>query len=84
MGIRKELFPNKLKKYRRIIGYSQKEVTKILGFKNSSNISRWENGEAMPSVKNLLMLSALYATLPAELYDEMYRELKNTIMKRKN
>lgn len=66
------------------MGYSQKEVAKILGFKNSSNISRWESGEAMPSVKNLLMLSALYATLPAELYDELYQEVKNMIMKRKN
>lgn len=66
------------------MGYSQKDVAKFFGFKNSSSISRWEKGEAMPSVKNLLMLSALYATLPAELYDELYQEVKNKIMKRKN
>lgn len=69
-------FPNKLKKYRRILGYSQKEVAQMCGFKNSSSISRWEKGDAMPSVKNLLMLSVLYATLPAQLYDELYQQVK--------
>jgi len=74
--------PNNLKKYRRIMGYSQKEVAKIFGFKSPNRISRWEKGEAMPSVKNLLRLSALYATLPNELYFELWQEVKSKLKNR--
>lgn len=64
-------FPNSFKIYRRMMGYSQKEVAKVFGFKSPSRISRWEKGEAMPSVSNLFLLSILYKTLPAQLYDEL-------------
>lgn len=75
--------PNRLKKYRRIMGYSQNEVAKIFGFKTASKISRWECGLAMPSVKNLLKLGVLYSTLPNELYFEIYQEVKQIIREMK-
>ena len=75
--------PNSLKKYRRIMGYSQKEVAKIFGFKSTSRISRWEKGESMPSVKNLLKLSFLYSTLPNDLYYDLWIEVKNNLRKKK-
>ncbi len=73
--------PNSLKIYRRMMGYSQKEVAKIFQFKSPSRISRWEKGEAMPSVSNLFLLSILYKTLPAQLYDELYQQQINRIKK---
>lgn len=63
------------------MGYSQQDVAKILGFRSSGRISRWEKGEAIPSVKNLLKLSVLYATLPNELYFDLWQESKNKIKK---
>lgn len=66
------------------MGYSQKEVATFLGFESTSRISRWEKGEAMPSVKNLLKLSVLYATLPNELYFDLWQEVKGDVQKRKN
>ncbi|MBX7109624.1 MAG: helix-turn-helix domain-containing protein [Chitinophagales bacterium] len=75
--------PNSLKKYRRITGYTQKEVAKILEFKSTSRISRWEKGESMPSVKNLLKLSFLYATLPNDLYYDLWMEVRNNLRKKK-
>ena len=74
---------NSLKKYRRIMGYSQKEVAKILGFKSASRISRWERGFAMPGVENLLKLSFLYGTLPAELYADMWNEVREELRDKK-
>lgn len=58
------------------MGYSQFEVMFMLGFQSTSRISRWENGETIPSVKNLLKLSILYKTLPNELFYELVQELR--------
>ena len=66
-------YKNSLKKHRLLMGYKQNEVAKLLGLKSASRISRWEKGLAMPSVENLIKLSALYSTLMNELYFEMYR-----------
>ena len=71
--------PNRLKKYRRIAGYSQKEVAKILGFRSTGRISRWEKGVSMPSLKNLLKLSFLYSTLPAELYADLWDDVRKEL-----
>ena len=67
---------NRLKKYRVLMGYKQKEVAELLGLKSASRISRWEKGLAMPSVENLIKLSALYSTLMNEFYFEIYNESK--------
>jgi len=64
------------------MGYSQKEVADILGIHSTNRISRWEKGEAIPSVKNLLKLGILYATLADELYYELWQELKEEIKRR--
>jgi transcriptional regulator with XRE-family HTH domain len=64
---------NNLKRYRRLLGYSQKDVATILGLKSTNRISNWEQGKAAPSIANLLDLSILYATLPAELYSDLYK-----------
>jgi len=69
-------FKNNLRKHRLLMGYKQNEVAKLLGLKSSSRISRWEKGLAMPSVENLIKLSALYATLMNELYFERYKEFQ--------
>ncbi len=69
-------YKNSLKKHRLLMGYKQNEVAKLLGLKSASRISRWEKGLAMPSVENLIKLSAIYSTLMNELYWEMYMEIK--------
>jgi len=66
------------------MGYSQKEVAKIFGFKSTSRISRWERGISMPSVKNLLKLSVLYCTLPNELYYGLWQDVKSELLKKKS
>ncbi len=73
--------PNSLKKYRRSLGLSQRDVATFLGVKNSSCISCWEKGLFIPSVKHLFQLSLLYKTLPNNLYSNLWDELKDDITK---
>jgi transcriptional regulator with XRE-family HTH domain len=64
--------PNKLKKYRRCAGYSQKKVARMLGLSDTSPISRWEHGAALPTIKYLFKLSQVYHTLPHVLFDALW------------
>lgn len=68
--------PNSLKKYRRLAGYSQKQVAQILGLKQSSCISQWESGTSSPRVKQLFQLSFVYKTIPNHLYFDLCRTWK--------
>jgi transcriptional regulator with XRE-family HTH domain len=71
MGHAGRHIPNRLRKFRKISGYSQTDVMKLLGFKSTNRISRWEKGLAFPSVENLLKLSILYRTLADQLYPDL-------------
>ncbi len=57
------------------MGYSRKEVARRLGHKNTSLLSRWENGKANLSLENAVRLSRLYKTLVNELVYELDREI---------
>ena len=65
---RNKKIPNRLRKYRRIMGYSQKQVATLLHLKGTSRISEWESGVRFPSTRNLIKLSLLYHTLVESLY----------------
>lgn len=61
---------NRLREIRKERGLTQKQVAELLGLKCEDRLSRWENGSAMPGVKNLLRLANIYKTLLAELFSE--------------
>ena len=65
-------FPNRLRMYRRIFGYSQKKVARLLGFKTTAMISRWELGIALPTIPYVYRMSRLYQVLPHELYPMLW------------
>ncbi|MCH8903557.1 MAG: helix-turn-helix transcriptional regulator [Bacteroidetes bacterium] len=75
--------PNSLRRFRKLSGYKQKDVARILGFKSSSRISRWENGIGMPSLPNCIKLSILYSTLMDALYIDLFRSLRKEISDKK-
>lgn len=72
----KECIPNRLRKYRRIMGYSQVEVARMLGLKSKGRISEWESGRRLPGIRNLIKLSILYRTL----IDHLYYDLREAIL----
>lgn len=67
--------PNKLKMFRRCSGYSQKKVARILGLADTSTLSRWEHGIAVPGLAQVFRLSRIYKTLPQELFDELWNHI---------
>ena len=68
--------PNKLKLFRQSNGYSQKKVARILGLADTSILSRWEHGVAVPSLVHVFRLSRIYHTLPHELFQELWHSLE--------
>ena len=68
-------FPNKLKTCRRLSGYSRKKVARIIGHADTSTISRWERGIALPGLLQTFHLAQLYQVLPHELYPELWEKL---------
>lgn len=77
-----KLTPNRLRKHRLLMGYEQKEVAELLGFKSHARISEWEQGISKPSLINLLQLSIIYQTLPDELYYDVRQECVKEIRQR--
>lgn len=55
-----------------MFGYSQKKVARILGFKTTAMISRWELGNAMPTIIYAYQIARLYEVLPHELYPMLW------------
>jgi len=70
-------FPNRLRRYRKIAGLSQKQVAKQLGLNDTSPLSRWEKGRVYPSIANLFRLCRIYKTIPQELYSDLYQKISS-------
>ncbi len=70
---------NNLKKHRKRIGYSQKQVAYLLGFNATDMVSRWECGETVPGLINLMKLSLIYHVFPTDLYYDLMKRLKKDL-----
>lgn len=71
--------PNLLRKYRRISGFSQKQVGLLLGYKNGNRISRWENSDELPSALNIFRLSVAYRVLIDSLFIDHIHTVRKEI-----
>ena len=74
--------PNRLWKYRKEWGLTQKDVAFCLELKSSSQVSKWERGERIPSTRNLLRLSALYHRLANDLLRDLFDLERERVMAR--
>jgi len=74
--------PNLLRKYRKVNGYTQIEVAKILGIKNSSKISKWEKGECFPNLINALKIAILYRVMVDSIFIDHLRHLREEMLKK--
>jgi transcriptional regulator with XRE-family HTH domain len=80
MGYAGRHFPNKLKKFRRLLGHQQAEAANILEV-DPSELSRWERGVTVPGLENLFKLSVLYRTLPQEMFPDQFKEIRSRILR---
>lgn len=60
--------------FRRCSGYSQKKVARLLGFSDTSSLSLWEHGAALPRMKHAFRLARIYRVLPHELFSELWHQ----------
>ena len=79
---RRTHIPNRLRKHRKMMGYTQKEVARLLGLAGSDRISQWEQGLKYPSVVNLIKLSVIYHVFPTDLYYDLMKAVREEIEER--
>jgi transcriptional regulator with XRE-family HTH domain len=71
--------PNDLVLYRKRMGFSQKQVARLLGHRDTSMVSHYEHNRALPPLAVALGLEIIYRVPVAFLFPGMYNELKRTI-----
>lgn len=74
--------PNLLRRYRKARGLNQKQAARILGFRSTSMVSRWERGLGLPSSWNIFKLAVLYRTMADPLFPNATRLVRTDIIKR--
>lgn len=70
---------NRLRKYRKARGLRQRDVALLIGFTDSSHISRWERGLCLPTATNLFKLAAVYHCLVDALYIDFLRDVREDV-----
>lgn len=71
-----KLKPNTLRLYRRRMGFSQKQVSRLLGLCDASMVSHYENGRSLPPLSVALSLEIIYRVPVAFLFPRIYDDLK--------
>ena len=70
---------NNLVLYRRRMGFSQKQVARLLGLRDASMISHYEHGRWCPPLQIALSLEIVLRTPVAFLFPQLYDNLKRQI-----
>jgi DNA-binding XRE family transcriptional regulator len=60
--------PNQLALMRAKMNLSQKSVARVIGLRDSTLLSRYELGRALPPLKTALKLAALYQTPLSDIF----------------
>lgn len=72
---------NRLVLYRRRMGFTQKDVARLLGQHDTSMISHYEHGRSLPPLPVALSLEIILRVPVAFLFPGMYEEIKLRIRK---
>ena len=73
---------NRLRMCRKSCGFTQEEVAKIMNIGSAEKISRWERGERLPNLIEILRFSALYKRLVNDLFFDLYQEQRELVTQR--
>ncbi len=71
--------PNKLRLHRLAMGFDQVQVARILGYKSTSKLSRWENGLTFPDLVNACKLAGLYHVYVEALYWDLFTTIRTEV-----
>jgi len=70
---------NNLVLYRRRMGFSQKQVARLLGHRDATMISHYEHGRSLPPLRIALGLEIIYRVPVAFLFPGLYGEFRHQI-----
>lgn len=70
----KHYYVNQIRRYRRKRNLRLRDVARLTGQPNPTNISLWENGYQLPSLKNALKLSAAIKCPLEVLFFDLFRK----------
>jgi transcriptional regulator with XRE-family HTH domain len=76
----KKQFSNPLLIQRIRMNLSQKHVARMLGHKDTSNLSRYESGEMLPSLGTAIKLSVLYQVPLPKLFPALHDRVVTEII----
>jgi DNA-binding XRE family transcriptional regulator len=66
---------NHVYRLRRNRGYSQKTLARLLGLRQTSTISSYENGRRLPPLRTAILLEIVLGARLSEIYVNLYGEL---------
>ncbi len=75
----KRAVTNRLWRYRTAQQFSQKHIARLLGHKNTAQVSRWENSQKTPTLDNALMLASILKAPVEALFADRAAELQMRI-----
>lgn len=73
---------NRLQLARKRIGLEQKQIAQLLTQRSVNQISRYETGINVPSLKTAIKLSIIYRLPIRVLFDKYYRECRENLLAR--
>ena len=74
-------FSNRLWIHRKKMGYTQREVAALLGYRSATHISSYERGERLPSLETAIKLEVVLCAPVAFLFPTMRREAIESVKK---
>jgi transcriptional regulator with XRE-family HTH domain len=77
-------FPNRIRKYRKARHLQLNQMAILLGVDATGQISAWESGRRLPSVRNLFKISAALRIPPEILLKDLYDEVRHEVQELKN
>lgn len=73
---------NHLYSLRRIRGYQQKQLARLLGYRGTSTVSRLEAGLMLPPLKVALLMELALGARLQEIYVDLAQDLESVILDR--
>ena len=75
---------NHLYRIRRIRGLRQKQLARLLGYRSTAPISRFEAGIALPPLKVALLMEIVLGVRLQDVYIDLFHSLEQQALRRAN
>ncbi len=76
-------YANQLKRIRKRVGFTQKELAKLIGQKTTAHISRYENGLKLPSLITALKICSATGSLVDVVFEDLHEQINKEVLARK-